>query len=269
MPNLVKHTDNIERMKAQIAMRALLRSIPDDEKESYEVSVASACVLLQRDPSTLLEARNKRRDWESKSQPISPLDLAHPLHRQEAACLHGLRLARLHRQDRPRARLEGRRPRGRAQIPRRGGRGAGIPDLARSRRPQGAMAFRDSTGRAPTRSHISAACRRGRRGVRMADDSGVWPAVRRRGIARRELRGGAVHWRRGAQAEDDLASPWPGGSLDKAWRPHLSHDISRAQVVRAQIHQHGSANLWGELERIAPHGFLGHMADALAYGGGF
>jgi len=73
---LVKHTDNIERMKAQIAMRALLRSIPDDEKESYEVSVASACVLLQRDPSTLLEARNKRRDWESKSQPISPLDLA-------------------------------------------------------------------------------------------------------------------------------------------------------------------------------------------------
>jgi len=76
MPNQVKHTDTVERMKAQIAMRALLRSIPAEEKMSYEVSVASACVLLQRDPSTLLEARRKRTLWEEKSQPIPPLDLA-------------------------------------------------------------------------------------------------------------------------------------------------------------------------------------------------
>ena len=76
MPNLVKHTDNIERMKAQIAMRALLRSLPDEEKMSYEVSVASTCVLLQCDPSTLYEARRKRTEWERKRQPIPPLDLA-------------------------------------------------------------------------------------------------------------------------------------------------------------------------------------------------
>ena len=76
MPNLVKHTDDIERMKAQIAMRALLRSIPEEEKMSYEVSVASTCVLLQCDPSTLYEARRKRTDWEKKRQPIPPLDLA-------------------------------------------------------------------------------------------------------------------------------------------------------------------------------------------------
>ena len=76
MPNDVKHVDNIERMKAQIAMRKLLRSLPEDEKKSYEVSVSSACVLLQRDPSTLFEARRKRAEWEDKKQPISPLDLA-------------------------------------------------------------------------------------------------------------------------------------------------------------------------------------------------
>ncbi len=76
MPNLVKHTDNIEWMKAQIAMRALPRSIREEEKPSYEVSVASACVLLQHDPSTLLEARRKRTDWDSKRQPAPPLDLA-------------------------------------------------------------------------------------------------------------------------------------------------------------------------------------------------
>ncbi|RQO58482.1 hypothetical protein DBR47_12275 [Paucibacter sp. KBW04] len=76
MPNLVKHTDDMERMKAQIAMRALLRAIPDEEKMSYEVSVASTCVLLQCDPSTLYEARRKRTDWEKKKQPIPPLDLA-------------------------------------------------------------------------------------------------------------------------------------------------------------------------------------------------
>lgn len=76
MPNLVKYTDDIERMKAQIAMRALLRSIPDEEKMSYEVSVASTCVLLQCDPSTLYEARRKRTDWEKKKNPIPPLDLA-------------------------------------------------------------------------------------------------------------------------------------------------------------------------------------------------
>lgn len=76
MPNLVKYTEDTERMKAQIAMRALLRSIPDEEKMSYEVSVASTCVLLRCDPSTLYEARRKRTSWEAKQQPIPPLDLA-------------------------------------------------------------------------------------------------------------------------------------------------------------------------------------------------
>lgn len=76
MPNMVKRTDDMVRMKAQIAMRALLRSIPDEEKMSYEVAVASTCVALHCDPSTLYEARRKRTDWEKKKQPIAPLDLA-------------------------------------------------------------------------------------------------------------------------------------------------------------------------------------------------
>ena len=63
-------------MKAQIATRSLLRSIPDKEKPSYEVSVALARVLLQRGPSTLMEALRKHADCEGKSQPIPPLDPA-------------------------------------------------------------------------------------------------------------------------------------------------------------------------------------------------
>jgi hypothetical protein len=50
--------------------------IPDEEKMSYEVSVASACVLLGCDPSTLYEAREKRKVWEKKRQPIPTLDKA-------------------------------------------------------------------------------------------------------------------------------------------------------------------------------------------------
>ncbi len=76
MPNLVKKIDDGSKLQARMALRKLLRSLPEEDKATYDFSVASTCALLDVSPSTLFEARKKRKLHEAEGKPITPLELA-------------------------------------------------------------------------------------------------------------------------------------------------------------------------------------------------